>query len=43
MTVREEKWAYCPAGAVDEHEWREIEPTPLEGLTHRMRSEVTKT
>jgi hypothetical protein len=32
LTMHEERWAYCPAGAASEHLWRKIKPMNLAAL-----------
>jgi hypothetical protein len=32
VTIHEAAWAYCPAGAHDDHEWEAIEPVSLTEL-----------
>ena len=32
VTIHEGAWAYCPAGARDEHEWEAISPVSLTDL-----------
>jgi len=32
ITVEQKAWAYCPAGATDQHQWMRIDPTPVETL-----------
>ena len=32
ITVEQKAWAYCPAGAADQHQWTRIDPTAIETL-----------
>jgi len=32
ITVEQKAWAYCPAGAADQHQWTRIDPTAVEAL-----------
>jgi hypothetical protein len=32
ITVEQRGWAYCPAGANDDHTWTRIDPTAVETL-----------
>lgn len=32
ITLEQRAWAYCAAGAVDEHQWTRIDPTAIETL-----------
>ena len=32
ITVEQKAWAYCPAGATDQHQWTRIDPTAIEAL-----------
>lgn len=32
VTIHDDKWAYCPAGANTAHVWQSIMPTPLSRL-----------
>jgi hypothetical protein len=32
ITVEQKAWAYCPAGATDQHQWTRIDPTAIETL-----------
>ena len=32
ITVEQKAWAYCPAGATDQHQWTRIDPTTIEAL-----------
>jgi len=36
ITVEEKAWAYCPAGATDQHQWTRIDPTAIEALRSRV-------
>ena len=33
ITVEQRAWAYCPAGAGDQHTWTRIDPTAVETLS----------
>jgi hypothetical protein len=39
VTLHEEEWAFCPAGATTGHTWERIEGSTLDALRHRL-SEV---
>jgi hypothetical protein len=32
ITVEQKVWAYCPSGAIDQHQWTRIDPTTVETL-----------
>jgi hypothetical protein len=32
ITIEQKTWAYCPAGATDQHQWTRIDPTSVETL-----------
>jgi len=32
ITVEQKAWAYCPAGATEQHQWTRIDPTAVETL-----------
>jgi hypothetical protein len=32
ITIEQKTWAYCPAGAADQHQWTRIDPTAVETL-----------
>jgi len=38
LTLYEDKWAWCSAGAPSGHSWRSIYPTTLAEVTRLMRS-----
>ena len=35
VTLHEQSWAFCPAGATGGHAWERIEGATLEALRHR--------
>jgi hypothetical protein len=35
ITVEQRSWAYCGAGATDDHQWTRIDPTAVETLRSR--------
>ena len=36
VTLEQRAWAYCIAGAADDHVWARIDPTPVETLRSRV-------
>jgi hypothetical protein len=40
VTTVENAWAFCAGGAADAHDWRRIEPTPIEPLRSRPRQRM---
>jgi hypothetical protein len=40
VTTVEMVWAFCPGGAAEGHQWRRIEPTPIESLRIRPRQRM---
>jgi hypothetical protein len=39
ITVNEGEWAFCPAGAVDEHVWERTQSANLDALRHPLARE----
>ena len=35
VTLHEQSWAFCPAGAIEGHTWERIEGATLDALRHR--------
>ena len=35
VTLVQKAWAYCPLGASTAHEWKRIDPTPVEKMRSR--------
>jgi hypothetical protein len=39
ITINEGEWAFCPAGAVDEHVWERTQSANLDALRHPLARE----